>query len=219
MKARRKGGAPDALAHASSGPNSPVRGVRANGPPAVRPSSHGLASDSLLARSTVDGVRSSRAGSSVYPKDAYSSAEAASAPLAALCQGQHVTQKESRGPRLACWQVNASLCLLRSGLSQPVSIVAVADVCRLSLCYFIRAFTETIGTSPYAWLLERRIEKSCTLMQETTLPLAQIALECGFGDQSHLTKAFAKRVGMTPGRWRHASERARQLASNRDGRA
>lgn len=106
--------------------------------------------------------------------------------------------------RLADWQVKAAKKYLNSRLSEPVTIADVAGACRLSQCYFIRAFTETVGTAPYAWLIEQRIRKACLLIGEGELPLAQIALECGFVDQSHLTKAFARQTGMTPARWRHA---------------
>ena len=40
------------------------------------------------------------------------------------------------------------------------------------------------------------------LKANTALPLAQVALECGFSDQAHFTKAFAKASGLTPAKWR-----------------
>ena len=41
-----------------------------------------------------------------------------------------------------------------------------------------------------------------SLADNVALPLAQVALECGFSDQAHFTKAFAKASGLTPAKWR-----------------
>jgi AraC family transcriptional regulator len=109
-----------------------------------------------------------------------------------------------RPRRLASWQVDTAMRLLRSGLGRPVTIAEIAGACRLSPCYFIKAFTGTVGISPYTWLIDRRVELACVLIGASSRPLAQIALECGFCDQSHLTRTFAKRLGMTPARWRQA---------------
>lgn len=51
----------------------------------------------------------------------------------------------------------------------------------------------------------RRCELAKELLRSSPLSLAEIALACGFADQSHFTRAFARLVGMTPGAWRRAS--------------
>lgn len=109
-----------------------------------------------------------------------------------------------RPRRLASWQVDTAMRLLRSGLGRPVTIAEIAGACRLSPCYFIKAFTGTVGISPYTWLIDRRVELACVLIGASSRPLAQIALDCGFCDQSHLTRTFAKRLGTTPARWRQS---------------
>lgn len=119
-----------------------------------------------------------------------------------------------RRPLLADWQVNLAKTFLRSRLSQQVSISEVAGACGLSACYFIKAFTETVGIAPYSWLIMQRIERACLLIARDQA-LAQVALECGFTDQSHFTKAFARQIGTTPARWRQrrASSHASDLRS------
>jgi AraC family transcriptional regulator len=42
------------------------------------------------------------------------------------------------------------------------------------------------------------------LLRESALPLADIAVQCGFADQSHFTRVFSGRTGLSPGRWRRA---------------
>lgn len=112
---------------------------------------------------------------------------------------------------LASWQVDMAMRMLRSRLAEPVTIAEIALACRLSPGYFIKAFSSTVGMAPYAWLIEQRLAMACSLIDSSVLPLAQIALDCGFSDQSHLTRTFVKRRGMTPARWRQW-RREEQLA-------
>ena len=92
--------------------------------------------------------------------------------------------------------------MLGSRLDGEVSVADVADACRLSRSYFIRAFRETTGQTPHQWLLAQRIELARTLLAGSQLPLAEVAAACGFADQSHFTRVFAQGVGTSPGRWR-----------------
>jgi AraC-like DNA-binding protein len=55
---------------------------------------------------------------------------------------------------------------------------------------------------PHRWLMHRRIARAKDLIRRGEDAFAGIALACGFSDQSHLTRAFAKATGLTPGRWR-----------------
>jgi AraC family transcriptional regulator len=121
-------------------------------------------------------------------------------------QSRNDTDIFRRRPVLADWQVNLAKTYLRSRLSEQVSIADVAGVCGISACYFIKAFTETVGIAPYSWLIVQRVERACLLIARDE-SLAQVALECGFTDQSHFTKAFAKQIGMTPARWRQRGRR------------
>lgn len=65
------------------------------------------------------------------------------------------------------------------------SIGVVAEMLGLSRSSFFIAFRNATGCAPYQWLLARRIEQARQLLRTTDLPLAEIALECGFADQSH----------------------------------
>lgn len=103
---------------------------------------------------------------------------------------------------LAPWQVSLATRTMRCNLSNAISISEIASLCRLSLCYFVRAFTNTVGIAPYAWFVQQRIVCAKRLLADTALPLVQVALECGFSDQAHFTKAFAKASGITPAKWR-----------------
>ena len=72
----------------------------------------------------------------------------------------------------------------------------------------VRAAVRTIlrlaatGMTPHRYLLSRRIERARRLLAETNMSIAQIAYLCGFSSQAHLTIAFRRLVGHTPGGYR-----------------
>ena len=63
---------------------------------------------------------------------------------------------------------------------------------------FRRFYHETIGDH----VQKRRIEHAYDLLQKKDISLCEIAYECGFADQSHFTRVFKRRVGVTPGVFR-----------------
>ena len=104
-------------------------------------------------------------------------------------------------------QLRRTLTLIESRLDRDVSIPELAKECRLSASHFTRAFRQTTGVPPHRWIIDKRVERAKELIAEGQFDLAQIALACGFFDQSHLTRAFVRNEGCGPGKWRrvHAS--------------
>lgn len=92
--------------------------------------------------------------------------------------------------------------ILLERLDGEVLISEVAQACNLSRGYFIRAFKEATGMTPYQWLLSKRIDRAKELLRSSKAPLAEIAISCGFADQSHFTRVFSTAVGAAPGLWR-----------------
>ena len=87
-------------------------------------------------------------------------------------------------------------------LNQDLSLSALAQQIGFSPYHFARLFRQTIGESPHQFVLSQRIEHAQSLLKETGQPLAQIALTCGFANQSHLTQAFRRTLGLTPAEYR-----------------
>ncbi|SCX31676.1 L-rhamnose operon transcriptional activator RhaR [Agrobacterium sp. DSM 25558] len=92
--------------------------------------------------------------------------------------------------------------ILLEHVEGQVSIADVAEACNLSRGYFIRAFREATGLTPYQWLLNQRIDRARHMISATSISLAEIAVACGFADQSHFTRVFSAFMGTTPGTWR-----------------
>lgn len=103
---------------------------------------------------------------------------------------------------LAPWQVRRAKDLIAANLASELSLSEVANECRLSIAHFSRAFKASIGVTPHAWLQSCRLQLAEKLMRTSDMSLADIALECGFADQSHFTRVFARNLGETPGVWR-----------------
>lgn len=91
---------------------------------------------------------------------------------------------------------------LMADLSARVGLDELARACGLSRSYFAHAFKATTGVAPHQWLTRRRIERAKELLLKSSKSVEEVALECGFVDQSHFTRAFSRIAGMTPGRWR-----------------
>ncbi len=83
-------------------------------------------------------------------------------------------------------------------LGENITLEAIASELGMSQFYFCRWFKQSVGTSPYQYVLQRRVERAKALLQRRELSPAAVALECGFNSQSHLIHHFKKQVGMTP---------------------
>lgn len=104
--------------------------------------------------------------------------------------------------RLAGWQERRARELIEENLAGDFSVEWLARQCGLSVGYFARAFRETVGVPPYQWMLERRVELAKALMKDRVRSLTDVALSCGFADQSHFSRAFSRVTGVPPGAWR-----------------
>lgn len=86
---------------------------------------------------------------------------------------------------------------------EDVDLATLAGVAGVSRFHLIRAFRKETGLTPHAWLTDRRVRAARGLLAAGRTP-GEAAADCGFADQSHLTRAFKARVGVTPGRFRAA---------------
>jgi AraC family transcriptional regulator len=101
-------------------------------------------------------------------------------------------KKKPANGGLASWQEKRAKEMIEARLDGDISPAALAQECGLSVSHFARAFRRSTGMAPHQWLLQRRVAKAKQAMRETDAPLVEIAVSCGFADQSHFTRVFSK---------------------------
>jgi len=91
---------------------------------------------------------------------------------------------------------------IEAHLGDRLTLTDLAGVACLSPYHFSRSFKLALGIGPQRYVMQRRLQRAKTLMRRTNQPLAWVAAEAGFADQSHLTSVFRRETGMTPGQFR-----------------
>jgi AraC family transcriptional regulator len=100
--------------------------------------------------------------------------------------------------KLNAFQLRSVVDFVDAQLGADVSLIALAQQAHVSPFHFARLFRRTLGVPPHQFVLRLRVQRARRLMKTRTLSLAAIAVECGFHDQPHLTKAFRRVLGTTP---------------------
>ena len=99
---------------------------------------------------------------------------------------------------LAPWQVCHAKTVLKANLVGGIGIRQVSLECGLSTSHFSRAFRASTGVSPRRWLILCRLERARALLLQGEMPLCEIAIVCGFSNQSHFTHQFTHVIGIAP---------------------
>jgi AraC family transcriptional regulator len=92
--------------------------------------------------------------------------------------------------------------LIESDLGRDLSLDELATAAGLSRTHFARAFRNTTGQTPFAYVRERRTALARSLLATTSLPIAEIAALAGFSSHSHLGRVFRTTTGLTPSGYR-----------------
>jgi AraC-like DNA-binding protein len=110
-----------------------------------------------------------------------------------------------RGPSALCASPSVSKAIRRLDAAPevPTSLAELAALSRVSRFQLLREFAREVGTTPHAYLVQRRVRLVRRLLAAGRSP-ADAALLAGFADQSHMTRAFVRQFGITPGRYRAA---------------
>ena len=90
-------------------------------------------------------------------------------------------------------------------LAEPLSIDLLAREAGVSKFHFLRLFQQATGSTPYRYLLAKRLEVARRLLAETDLAIANVATRCGFPRANHFSTHFTSRFGLSPRAFRHGS--------------
>jgi AraC-like DNA-binding protein len=95
-------------------------------------------------------------------------------------------------------RIGPALRMIDEAPAQAATLGDLSRLCGLSSFQLLRGFVAVTGLTPHAYLLQRRVDLARRLIRGA-VPLAEAALEAGFTDQSHMTRAFSARYGYSPG--------------------
>jgi AraC family transcriptional regulator len=99
-------------------------------------------------------------------------------------------------------QLRKIIDFVQDHLSGEISLAALAAEAGLSAFHFARLFKKTMHVSPHQYVIQRRIERAQDLLKTSRLAAADVALQVGFCDQSHLSVHFKRILGVTPKEFR-----------------
>jgi AraC family transcriptional regulator len=100
--------------------------------------------------------------------------------------------------RLSQAQMRRLTEYIDSRLHEQLNLETLAAVAGVGLWTFTHHFRESFGRTPHAYVIERRVDRARRLLTQTSLPIKEIALVCGFADQAHMTRVFRTRLQATP---------------------
>jgi AraC family transcriptional regulator len=100
------------------------------------------------------------------------------------------------------WRLKRVLAYVDDNLSHDISLDDLARVACLSSHHFSELFRQSMGTSPYRYVMARRVECAKVMLRTSVKGVLEIALAVGFSDQSHFSKVFRRATGTTPGLYR-----------------
>ncbi len=125
--------------------------------------------------------------------------------LAVLLLRRHADSDPAAGPAgrvFSAVQRERISRFIARNLAGDLSVATLADAERMGEDRYARLFRNSFGCTPHQHVLDSRIERATELLVDPSLPLALVAAETGFADQSHLTRCFKRRHGLPPGQWR-----------------
>jgi AraC family transcriptional regulator len=98
-------------------------------------------------------------------------------------------------------RLDAVDAFIEANIGKSITLAQMANVAALSPIHFARQFRKSTGRSPHQYLLAARIETAKRLLR-TESSIAEIAFQCGFSHQEHLTRIFGRLAGVTPAAYR-----------------
>jgi AraC family transcriptional regulator len=113
------------------------------------------------------------------------------------------SSSDGRVPKsLTPGQLRSVLEFIESKIGNDLSLFSLASLVDTRPDQFARLFKTGTGLPPHQYVLSRRIERAKALLSDSSVSLTEIALRCGFADQSHFTRTFRRFAGKPPGAYR-----------------
>lgn len=104
-------------------------------------------------------------------------------------------------------EVVRAIDYINANLDRSIALQDIADAAYRSASHLARLFAAETGMPPHRYLINARLQRAQQLLSRTDLPIAQIAFDCGFSHQEHLTRTFRRLLNTTPAAYRRETGR------------
>jgi AraC family transcriptional regulator len=94
---------------------------------------------------------------------------------------------------------------IEANLDQDVSLHMLAQVARMSVDHFVRAFRGATGTTPHRFVLDQRLGHAAAMLKAGRASVADVARACGFHSAAHFSVKFHARFGVPPSQYRRSA--------------
>lgn len=109
---------------------------------------------------------------------------------------RHLNRTE--GTAIPFRELRAPVDYISQHFASPISVEALASACNMSVSALERRFRKHLGKTPRQYIVEVRLDNARQLLLDTDKSIGTIALETGFADHSHFTRAFTRHFGLPP---------------------
>lgn len=103
--------------------------------------------------------------------------------------------------------IRVALDYIEQNYSRKIRIEDIAAECGIDRSYFGKIFHAAMGQSPQSFLLQYRMMRACTLLQDTDMTIASVGAAVGYDNALHFSRAFKNQHGMAPREWRARNRR------------
>ena len=104
--------------------------------------------------------------------------------------------KESKQPNVS--QIDRVIQYINAHYAEVLELETLAKVARLSVSRFSEIFRAETGVSPYKYVINTRLHAACRMLASTAMPVADIAIQVGFGSATAFISSFRQKYGITP---------------------
>ncbi len=121
-------------------------------------------------------------------------------------------RESTPGTALANQRLRRVVDYIEENLGVPLYLSELGRLAGLSRIHFSAQFKAATGSSPYAYIQQRRILRAKERLANPAVRIVDIALDLGFSSQAHFTEAFRRAVGLSPAKWRRSQDIATEHA-------
>lgn len=183
--------------------NEVVMDVTGKDPSRVPFESGLVSADPMLAALGVAGIAAMVAGAA-EPAFTDHLARCVAAHILTVHQGVRPRFRTVETGRVVSPEVTRAIDYIEAHADRSISLYDIAGAACRSPSHLARIFAAEVGMPPHRYLVSIRLNRARHLLAHTRHPIAEIALDCGFTHQEHLTRMFRRHFGTTPAAYRRA---------------